>query len=236
MEFNKVGGQGLIQRAEFYTNLGTAGISGNADRLAIFTSSMNSRLGLILTMILRSQDSWDYDDINHTDFPILTTSLVSGQQDYSLPASENILKLKRVEVLLDGVWKRAEKMDVNQDLESVNTTTNYLTSSPKYDIQYNSVFLYPTPTSAVTGGLKLWITREPDYFTITDITQEAGIDEMFQEMIAVGASLDWALVKGLNNKNDLAAIWADYENRLKVYYGDKETGNIGLSVYQDNYK
>ena len=86
---------GLIQECEFLTNVGTTGISGNAQRLQDFTRLINSRYHQVVTMILHSQNSWDYDDINHTDFPILTTNLVANQPDYSLPASEKILKLKR---------------------------------------------------------------------------------------------------------------------------------------------
>lgn len=228
MQFNDTtNDSGLIQEAEFLTNLGTTGISGNAQRLQDFTRLINSRYQQVVVMILKAQNSWDYDDINHTDFPILTTSLVDAQQDYSLPASEKILKLKRVEITYDGTnWYKAEPLDIGTIGEATGTTSisaNFSKLSPFYDIQYNSIFLYPIPDAAVANGLKLWVTREVDEFVNTDTTQEPGIDEPFHRMLAIGAAMDWAIAKGLGVKNDLMALYQDYERRLGDYYGAKQT-------------
>lgn len=228
MQFsNTENDSGILQECEFLCNLGTTGISGNAQRLQDFTRLVNSRYHQVVTMILRSQNSWDYDDINHTDFPILTTNLVADQPDYSLPASEKILKLKRIEVTYDGTnYYKAEPLDIGQVGEATDTTSissDFDDSKPFYDIQYNSIFLYPIPDTDVTRGLKLWVTREVDEFTSSDTTQEPGIDEPFHRMLAIGASMDWAIAKGLGVKNDLMALYQDYERRLGDYYGSKQT-------------
>ena len=70
---------GLIQRCELLTGLGDTGISGDATLLKHFTSLINQTYHKVVTMILQSQDEWDFDDKNHTDYPILTTDLVVSQ-------------------------------------------------------------------------------------------------------------------------------------------------------------
>lgn len=217
---------GLLQRCEFWTDLGDATISGTAVLKAQFTQSLNNWYHKVVTMILNSQDEWDFDDSNHTDFPILTTSLVANQQDYSIPASEKVLKIKRIEVSYDGTnWNKAEPLDIGEIGDATNTTTiagSFSKSEPYYDIQYGSIFLYPIPDTAVTGGLKVWWTREIDEFTTSDTTQEPGIDEPFHEMLPLGASFDYCVAKGLSKKNDIFTVLQDYEARLKQFYGSKQ--------------
>lgn len=231
MKFNSTSdGQGLIQECEFLTTLGKAQISGDADRLKDFTRLMNARYHQVITMILASQDEWDFDDSNHTDFPILTTDLVADQPDYALAVAEKILKIKRVEISFDGSnWYRCNPIDINEISDPTDTTTianRFSQTEPYYDILYGSIFLYPIPTANSTGGLKLWVTREIDEFTTSDTTQEPGIDEPFHRMLAIGASLDWAITKGLSCKTDLQNLWIEYEMRLRNFYGKKQKDRI----------
>jgi len=220
---------GLIQDCEFWTNLADAGISSNATLLAKFNGRINSWYHKVVTMILESQDEWDYDDSNHTDFPILTTNLVASQQDYAIPVSEKVFKVKRVEVTYDGTnWYKAEPMDINERGLATDTTSiagAFSTSQPKYDIQYESIFLYPIPSSDVTAGLKIWWTREVDEFVVGDTIQEPGIDEPFHRMLSIGASYDWLIVNKPENTTlitRLEGLLADYEARLKRHYGSKQ--------------
>lgn len=208
----------------FYTGVGTTEYS-NANRVI----NINRWIQKITTMILSSQDGWDYDDINIGDYPILTSSLVANQQDYTLPASEKILQIKRVEISYDGTnWRRAFPMDINERQKQTDTTSisnDFSTSEPYYDIQYNAIFLYPIPTSAVSGGLKLWVSREHTTFTASDLTTgtaEPGFDEPFHEMVAIGASFEYAVAKNQANSNNLKALLTESEIRLKQYYGKKE--------------
>ncbi len=216
---------GLIQDCEFLCNTGDAGISGNTTLLKQFTSNINRWYHKVVTMILKAQDDWDFDDTTKTDFPIITTSLVANQQDYGLPVT--CLQLKRVEVTYDGTnWYKAEKMDINERGLATDTTSvgnSFNESEPFYDIVGNSIMLYPIPAANSSNGLKVWITREPTEFVSTDTTDEPGIDEPFHRMLSIGASFDWAVAKQLNIKNDLASLLADYENRLLTYYGKKAT-------------
>ena len=89
-----------------------------ADRLVFLNNSYDD----IQTLILQSQDEWDFDDSNNTDFPILTADTVTDQADYALPSGT--LKIKRVETTFDGTnWYRVAPLDIN---EVNNDTTNKL--------------------------------------------------------------------------------------------------------------
>lgn len=217
---------GLIQECEFLSGIGDTQISGNTSNLKLFTRLINSRYHLLTTTIFKAMDEWDFDDPNHANTGFEKTYNLTGSQRYvELPVSDKILKVKRVEVSYDGVnWKRANPVDVNEISDAVSSSTidgKFSTSTPFYDLIGKYLYLYPMPTASVTGGLKVWIAREIDEFATTDTTQEPGFDEPFHRMLAIGAALDWAIAKGKENKNDLAALWNDYEARLINYYGKK---------------
>jgi len=244
MKFNDVtDNAGLIQSCEFWTGLGLAQISGDTAKLKEFTRLINNNYHKVVTAILESMDGWDFDDPNHANTSFIKSyNLVSGQQYVSFPLSDKILKIKRVEISYDNTnWYKAEPMDINEFTQAVSQTTNisnsFTKSDPYYDLVGNYLYLYPIPDLAVTSGLKLWVSREVDEFTSADTTQEPGIDEPFHEMIAVGASLDYALAKGLSTVNNLATKYADYEPRLRRYYSKKEDDRqLILKSSAENYE
>ena len=52
---------------------------------ADLTADVNLGLDKIWAIIFTSNGTWQWDDTNHTsDYPIITTDLVSGQRDYRL--------------------------------------------------------------------------------------------------------------------------------------------------------
>lgn len=228
MKFNDVSGlNGLVQSCEFWTGKGNAQISGDSTSLAEFTRLINVNYHKVVTMILSSMDEWDFDDSNIGDAGFIKTyNLVSGTQTVTLPASDKILKIKRAEITYDGTtWYRLSPLDVNEYGDTSDAATvanNFSKSSPYYDVHGNYVYLYPIPDANVTGGLKLWVAREIDEFTTADTTQEPGIDEPFHEMIAVGASLDYAFAHNLANAGGLASKFVDYEQRIRQYYGSRQ--------------
>lgn len=228
MKFNDTSGlNGLVQSCEFWTGKGNAQISGDSTSLAEFTRLINVNYHKVVTMVLSSMDEWDFDDANIGDAGFIKTyNLVSGTQTVTLPASDKILKVKRAEITYDGTtWYRLSPLDINEYGDTSDAATvanNFSKSSPYYDVHGNYVYLYPIPDAAVSGGLKLWVVREIDEFTTADTTQEPGIDEPFHEMIAIGASLDYAFAHNLASANGLASKFVDYEQRIKQYYGSRQ--------------
>jgi len=47
------------------------------------TRDINLALDRVFSLIFSVGGTWQFDDSNHTDYPIITTNLVSGQRDYS---------------------------------------------------------------------------------------------------------------------------------------------------------
>lgn len=220
------GGQGLIQDCEDNLNFPIGGISGNAALLNQFTRRINEWYQKVVTMIFISQDNWNWDDSNATDYPIASTNLVANQQDYPIPVNLGMLKVLRVDITFDGTtWVRCNPIDVQSIVQAADSTTtanDFSTQSPCYDIKSNAFFLYPVPTRNVTAGLKVWFLRGPLEFVYTDTTKQPGIDPAFHSMLSVGAASDYALIKNLPTAPGLAAKMQDYELRLKQYYGRKD--------------
>lgn len=219
---------GIIQDCEFLTGIGKEGISGNATLLQEFTRLANAWFHKVVTMILKAQDEWDFDDKNLTDYPVATTPMTTAR-DIVFPASLKILKIKRVDISYDGsTYNRATPIDSEEIANGLGNDTTvdglFSKTSPKYDPRSNSIWVYPRASQAeVDAGAtaRVEFAREGDEFTTSDTAQEPGFDEPFHRMIPLGMSFDWAMVKGLPQKNDIFAMLQDYEIRLKDYYGKK---------------
>lgn len=211
----------ISSKISFLTGQDTTSYT-NADRLI----NINECYRNVVTAILRSQDDWDFDDLNNTTYPILTNNLVANQQDYPLPTGT--LQLKRVELCVDGVnWFVANRFDINErkDPTATTTLTDFVKSYPYYDIQASSVFLYPIPDTSVSGGIKIWISRTVTEFTATDLTNGTatpGFDAQFHQLIAWGTALDFATAKNLSNREAIKRGYDEQMMALGNFYGHKD--------------
>jgi hypothetical protein len=216
---------GLIQECEtqVFGNYGV--ISSDADLLATFTRNLNNALNMVASMIMSSDGRWQWDDNNNTDFPIATTNLVTTvgaeQQDYSFDVT--FLKILRVEVQdADGNWHLLKPID-KEDIYNQSLTDFLKTAGlPKYyDKIGNSLFLYPKPLgTAVTSslGLKVYYQRPPAYFTISDTDTVPGINSLFHKLVALIASRDYALDRGMANAKTLVERVVEGQEALTEFY------------------
>lgn len=209
--------------------------------------SLNRWVHKIWAIILDSIDGWDIDDATRTDYAIITTPLVAGQKDYTLPASLKAVKIKRVDVTYDGsTYYKCEMYDsgiTGLGLgNNTNTDARFSKAKPFYDLQSNAIFLYPSPSAAdITNGAKLRVeyTRELVEFTLSDITGGTKIppvDEPFHFMFALGLTFDYASSKGAELADVKQDVWAelkDYEAMLRKQYGTKnqDDKNILTAAY-----
>lgn len=205
--------------------------------------------------ISESQDESDFDDANYTDYPDLTTPLVSGQRDYSIPTSEKVISIKRVDISYDGVnYYRAVPIDTGEMLNGIGpadattqqTKTDALFSktAPRYDVAYNSVFIYPRPDDTdVENGGKIFIewTREIKEFTSAEQTAGTavpGFDTAFHLALAYGPAYDFFTGTGQLKDaefclNELNLI----QNSLKLRYGRKQKDrSMTMNPLPVNYK
>lgn len=241
--------QGLIQDCEDNLNFPAAGISGNTTLLQTFTRYINIWYHKVVTMIINSQDSWDFDDSTiTTTYPIATRAMVASQRDYkftsalwSMVGAEGAsaganaaitpLKIKRVDFTYDGsTWYKAELFDTGMTGvglgNDTNTDGNFSPTKPYYDLSNNALNVYPLATAAnVSAGAKIRIefTRYVTEFTTASTTAQPGFDITFHRMLSLGASINFGLPKSLPQIPGLQAELMDYEQRLKQSYGQKDT-------------
>jgi hypothetical protein len=162
--------------------------------------------------------------------------MVAGQRDYTMPVSEKVLKIKRVDITYDGTnWYRASLFDdgvfpygMGND---TSVDTNFIKQAPQYDVKYNSLFIYPlAAASDVAAGAAIRIEwdRQIQVFTSSDYTTDPndstvvlGFDDPFHPIVAWGAAFEKATADQLPNLGTIQTGLQDWEQRLRVAYGNK---------------
>lgn len=224
---------GILQRIERELGFAYGYITGSTERMKEWTSEVNLEHDYTIAAIFKAGGTWQFDDANHDDYPIITANLVSGQRDYSFTEDEQgnvVLDIHRVMIKTpQGVFVDITPMD-QQTPES--DTAGFvdgqnLTGTPTtYDKTGNGIFLGRIPNYNSTGGIKLFINREGSYFTVSDTIKKPGVDGRIHEVYVVGPCARYAGRKGLAN-------FADLERRRVRLVGDDTSGARGL--LQDIY-
>lgn len=222
---------GLIQDCEILLNFPDAGISGDTTLLKQFTNLINQAYLKTIGYVLESSGTWEWDDPNHTDFPIATTTLVNNQQDYTLPVAvtggnaSGLLTIQRVEVMDSaGDYYKLDPIDETNISEALAEFEETAGKPRFYRTVGHSVELYPKPsTSQVTAseGLKCYFQRTPDLFTSADTTQQPGIPQPFHRLLSLEACMDYASIRGLPNVQYLQTKIIEVKASLQSFYGQR---------------
>lgn len=214
------GATGLVEDTHFICQT-----DATAYPLADMVRNMNRHLYKAVIDIIKTEGRMQWDDSNHTTLPEYTFTLVTTQQDYSLPT--NLLKLWAVEIQdADSNWIRLKEIDLQDPaLDRSITDFEETDGTPKYyEVRGDSVFLFPAPKTGsvtLTNGGKMYFSREVDIFTTADTTQEPGFAEPFHRILSIGAAIDWLMV------NDTAKVdrWrGEYEQlraELREFYSTR---------------
>lgn len=193
---------------------------------------INSALDKVFSLIFRSDGRWQFDDNNQTDYPIITTNLVSGQRDYSFVTDESgnlILDIYKVMIKNGATGDYVELTPVDQQGETPITMVdgNDSTGVPTcYDKTGNGIFLDLIPNYNSTDGLKVFINREGSYFTVSDTTKKPGFAGLFHEYLALRPSYQFAYRKGLQNVTAIQNEMLRMEQEITKYYGNREKDTI----------
>jgi hypothetical protein len=195
------------------------------------TRRINVWYGKVVTRIMQSDAKFQWDDLNASDLPIGTTSLVVNQQDYSI-ADSTYLKILKVECKDSaGNWIPLTQIDYNEKKNIAMAEYHKTAGTPsEFDLVANSIFLYPKPSYASAGGLKLYFQRTPDYFTDDDTTQTPGFVEPFHCVLSFGAAYDYALA------NDMATKIATLGGEILKYMGDENHDGMIKDFYSSRNK
>lgn len=153
----------------------------------------------VVGKILLADGRWQFDDNNFTTFPIATTTLVSGQRDYTFDVSH--LRIERVEILdQNGDYYKLDPRDLS---DSNVSDTEYSQGSGRpseYDVRGSSILLDPPPDAGISvtlaAGLKVFFQRTADVFTaaqVTTGTKVPGFASPFHMLIAYKSALPYCL-------------------------------------------
>lgn len=241
---------GLIQLCEDWCGFSDGDISGNPLLLSKITSYINLGLDDAWAVIIRSAGLWELDDVNFTDYPMMTTNLVSGQRDYSFVTDGSgniILDIYRV-MVADPSGTFHEIYPVNEqtptshtgNVENTDSFINGLnaTGTPtRYGKTGNGVFLDVIPNYNSVNGLKVFMNREASYFTVNDTSKRPGFTGIFQSYPAVFASEMYAGIKTLSNLKKLMNDKITMRRDIQEYYSKRDKDvRKGLSANVDNMK
>lgn len=192
------------------------------------TRDINLALDKVFALIFQVGGTWQFDDSNQTDYPIITTNIVSGQRDYPFStdsAGNIILEIYRVFATNSaGVSYEIFPVDVEQGQAPKSYTDNLNVGGQPitYDKLANGIFLDPIPNYNYTNGLKLYINREASYFTSSDTTKKPGFAGLFHEYLAIRPSYFYAARKGMQT----AAVFQEQMLRMEAdiqdYYKGRE--------------
>ena len=209
---------GIIQRIEFHTGLGDAGISGNATLLKVITACVNDAFDEIMPLLLSYSDKMRWDDPNNADFPIATFDIASGQADYTFTEDENnldILNITNVRILESSSgteFKTLTRMtlDDSRALDALAPNPSVSGIPTHFLEKGTAIFLYPEPNFTKAAGGKIFFEREQSYFASTDTTKEPGIPKPFHPLLSMIASHSWLIV----NKPSNTAVITRLEGKI----------------------
>jgi len=222
---------GVMQIFEEAIGLGYGQITSDTDAKKRAGRYLNRAFHDISLMILNSACGFEFDDVNwaNRDF-ILTFNTTAGTDYINLALLTNkVLKIRKVETTYDGTnWVPVRPMSVDGDTDTTDATgilNAFSQNAPYYQQEGTFLYIRPTPTASVTGGVKVWVTREIKEYTVTtDDAVEPGIDEPFHEYIGIRAALKYAVFHGLaDRKADLMTLDNDCQGRLKEHYSSKNS-------------
>lgn len=234
---------GLIQDCEVLLNFPDAGISGDSTLLKQMTGLLNQAYLKTIAYALDLDPKWTWDDSNYSDLPIGSATLVSGQEDYTLPAAttsgnaSTLLKVLKIAVLdTSGIEIVLQPTSMSEaDLNRLYTSGGV---PAYYRLIGNTVKLFPKPlTGSVTlsSGLKVYFQRSPDLFTSSDTTQQPGLPEPFHRMLTLEASMDYASARGLPNTEYLQGKLSELKTILDGFYGRNRDERVRLSARREAY-
>lgn len=199
-----------------------------ADKVA----DMNLAMDRVLSIIFKSNGKWQFDDSNHTDYPIIMTSLVAGQRDYSFTTDEQgnlILDIYKVMVKnADGYYEEIYPVDQQSDegTGAFYDGRNTQGTPYRYDKTANGIFLDSVPDTTIASGIKIFINRESSYFTTADTTKKPGFSGIFHEYIALRPSFQYAYRNGLSNSVALQNEMDKMELDIKKHYRDRSRDEV----------
>jgi len=224
---------GLIQNIEDECGFNDGDISGNATKLKKFTADINNAMDEIFALIFKTGGTWQFDDSNHTKYPIITTAINAGQRDYAFTTDEQgnlVLDIYKVMIKNEeGVFVEIYPVDqqsannANYNVDSFSDGLDTEGVPVRYDKTSNGIFLDPVPSYTEAVGLKVFINREASYFTSADTTKKAGFSGLFHYLLVLIPAYKYARIHlSPSDRDRLKIDIGEMKAELIKHYGKRE--------------
>ena len=184
---------------------------------AVLLRRVNNAYEEVVGEIIQADGTWQFDDTNYSTTPIGTTTLVSGQRDYSFDTT--MLNIERVEVLDNSgnyyLLKPLDKTEIDIALSEFNETNG---RPEYYDKNGSSIYLYPAPDAGVSvtlaAGLRVYFQRTADIFTsaqVTTGTKVPGFISPYHQILCYMAAIPYCM----SYKKDRVALYVNKVAEIK---------------------
>lgn len=213
--------KGLVQFYEKEIGLEYGDVSGNSDKLAEFIARVGVTLDNYLLLWAKNAGTWQGDDMNFTDFQIITTDITSGRRDYSFTSDQNSHRITDVSKVLilpsatSTIYREIFPTDeLNTDENDILTIA--IAGIPiTYGKIGTSVLLDPVPNYNASDGIKMVVNREGSYPTTSDTTKVIGVPA-FHEYFYLKPAYEYACIHGSSNLTNLEKKVADLEGNERM--------------------
>lgn len=233
MTFNS-GDNSIVASINDYLSVNDAQYS-----LAKKARSVNRGLDRVTFLIQSSNDTSQWDDTNYTNHPIINFELIEGQRDYNIQLDEDgnqVTSILSVSVCdNDGNWRDLYRVDVNdKGAEGIRFQDSDNGIPMMYDVVGDYLFVDPAPNYDKTGGLRVFVQRQADYFTDADTTKEAGFAHHFHDMLVLYACYDYLRFRDPQKSNVFQRDIEKRELELTTYYGQRDLTRNDVLTASDN--
>lgn len=185
--------------------------------------NMNVAYQDVARLVWSSAGNWQFDDSNATTLPIAKTTLVHGQQDYSLPATT-----QRVEQVViqdsSGNWIKLKPFDIHDTNIAPDEYMGTDGLPVYYDLIGRSLMFYPAPSSAyctMASGLGVYVNRDVTEFNVTAGTGTTpGFATPFHRILSYAAAIDFT--QDSNDRQLLVQLKSVMERGLQDFYSKRE--------------
>jgi len=215
------GKRGLVQFFEKEIGASYGDISGNSDALLEFTARVNTALDNYLLIWAKNSGTWQGDDMNYTDFGIITTNIVSGQRSYAFTTdsdSARITDVSKVLILPSATATWYMEIDPIDELNTSRSSilVNTITGMPtQYGKMSNAIILDSIPNYNATAGIKMVVNREGSYFTSGDTIKVVGVPA-YHEYFYLKPAYEYARINSLANLASLEKAVVDLEGNERL--------------------
>lgn len=184
--------QDIIHEAHFW-----AGTDADSWDIKDQTRSANFAQDRVGILVMRSDNSWKWDDDNQTDLPIALGDIISGREDYAIPVS--YLKIGRIRLKdRNGNFFTPTPKDRREIPDDVLRAA---AGDPLYYSKIGrSVFLTPPANYGSVEGFEIQFQRGPSYFTTTDTTKEPGFDSMYHRLVPLFMARDFCTINRFKDR------------------------------------